>query len=382
MSIRLSKPLYEQVIVITGASSGIGLATAQMAAEKGAKLVLASRNEDALQLVCKDIKKQGGTAIYVVADVAKRDDVEKIASAAIKHFDRIDTWINDAGIGTLGRLDEISEEDHRRLFDTNFWGIVNGSLVAVEMLRKEGGTIINLGSEVSDVAVPLQGMYSASKHAVKGFTNSLRIELEEADLPISVSLIKPAAIATPFFEHAKNYTDHEFRAPAPVYSPNEVARAILHCAVHPTRELYIGGAGKMMSGLQAHMPRLYDWISEKFMFKAQQGEQLSAFAHNDNLHEAGEDGNVYGSNENADKGRASIYTRASMHPVATAAAVTGIGLLAFALFKNPHGLRKGAASLAALAAPALENPATRAKIVNAFDQYRAKARKKFKKLAA
>lgn len=382
MSTRLSKPLHEQVIVITGASSGIGLATAQMAAGKGAKLILSSRNEDALAQICKDILKNGGTAAFVAADVAKREDVEKIAAEAIKRFGTIDTWVNDAGIGTLGRLEEISQEDHRRLFDTNFWGSVNGSLVAVEYLREKGGTIINLGSEVSDVAVPLQGMYSASKHAVKGFTNSLRIELEEEGAPISVSLIKPAAIATPFFEHAKNYTGHEFRAPAPVYSPNEVARAILHCAVHPTRELYVGGAGKAMSGLQAHMPRLYDWISEKFMFKAQQGEELPAHAHNDNLHQAGDDGHVFGVNEGAGKGRASLYTRASMHPFATTAAVAGIGILAFVLFKNPHGLRKSAASLAAFAAPALDHPSARAKLNDAFGHYRRKVKSKFKKLAA
>jgi len=382
MSIRLSKPLYEQVIVITGASSGIGLATAQLAAEKGAKLVLASRNQDALHQICKDIKKKGGTATYVVADVADRDDVEKIAAEAIKRFGGLDTWVNDAGVSTLGRMEDVAEEDHRRVFETNFWGLVNGSMVAAEHMKDDGGTIINIGSELSDVAVPLQGMYTASKHAVKGFTNSLRLELEEEGAPISVTLIKPAAIATPFFEHAKNYTDQEFRAPGPVYSPHEVARAILHCAVHPTRELYIGGAGKMMAGLQAHLPRVYDWISEKFMAKAQQGEQLSTFAQNDNLHEAGEDGNIYGSNENAERGRASAYTRVCMHPVAATAAVAGLGLLAFALFRNPHLLKKGATGLAAMMPAVLENQTVRTRVNGYYDHYRAKVREKMKKMAA
>ncbi|HSU84501.1 MAG TPA: SDR family NAD(P)-dependent oxidoreductase, partial [Thermoanaerobaculia bacterium] len=115
------KPLDQQVIVITGASSGIGLATAMAAAEQGARLVLAARAGQALDEICQRIKAGGGQAIYVVADVGKREQVEHVAEAALQKFGRIDTWVNDAGVSIYGRLDEVTEEDSRRLFDTNFW---------------------------------------------------------------------------------------------------------------------------------------------------------------------------------------------------------------------------------------------------------------------
>src|SRR4051794_34151381 len=175
------KPLNEQVIVITGASSGIGLATALEAAGRGAKLVLAARSARTLQEIASEIALGGGEAAAVVADVANSDDLRQVAQVAIDRFGRIDTWINNAGVGIYGRLDEISEKDCRRLFDVNFWGLVNGSLIALPFLRAAGGALINVGSEVSDAVVPLQGIYSASKHAIKGFTDALRVEIEQVD---------------------------------------------------------------------------------------------------------------------------------------------------------------------------------------------------------
>jgi NADP-dependent 3-hydroxy acid dehydrogenase YdfG len=160
------KPVAEQVIVITGASSGIGRATAQAAAARGAKVVLAARSEEALRDMVAAIEADGGAAAFVVADVGTRADVEKVGEMAIARFGRIDTWINNAGVAIYGRLDEVSERDSRRLFDTNFWGVVNGSLAALPYLRARGGALIKLGSEVSDVAIPLQGVFSASKLAV------------------------------------------------------------------------------------------------------------------------------------------------------------------------------------------------------------------------
>ena len=243
MSISL-KPLQEQVIVITGASSGIGLATARAAAKKQAKLVLAARNQEALETIAQQIKNDGGQAVTVVADVGRREDVQKIADTALEHFGGFDTWVNNAGVSIYGRLAEVSDEDSHRLFDTNFWGVVYGSLVAAEHLRSRGGTIINLGSVLSDEAVPLQGMYSASKHAVKGFTDALRIELREDKAPVAITLIKPGSINTPYPQHAKNYTDRELTLPPPVYAPEEVANAILHAATHQKRDIYVGGSGK------------------------------------------------------------------------------------------------------------------------------------------
>ncbi len=160
------KPINQQVIVITGASSGIGLCTAETAARQGAMVVLAARSGDTLDKVVDRIADAGGRCMSVVADVANRGDVQKVADAAVAHFGRIDTWVNNAGLAIYGRLDEVSDEDSRRLFDVNFWGVVNGSLVALPHLLKPGGALSYFGCEVSEAAVPMLGMYVAWKHAV------------------------------------------------------------------------------------------------------------------------------------------------------------------------------------------------------------------------
>ncbi len=216
------KKISEQVMVITGATSGIGLATARKAAQQGAKLVVVARNEGALKPLVEELHQGGHEAIYVVADVGTEKDVKKIAKAATDQFGHVDTWINNAGVSIFGRLEEVTEEDSRRLFDTNFWGIVHGSLAAARLMKGRGGAIINLGSEVSDTAIPLQGMYSASKHAVKGFTDALRMELEEEGAHVSVTLIKPGSIDTMYVEHAKNYMDRQPTLPPPVYISSAV----------------------------------------------------------------------------------------------------------------------------------------------------------------
>lgn len=268
MEIRL-KPLQEQVLVVTGASSGIGLTTVRKALEAGARVVMAARNRVALQEVSERFAAQGKEAVYVVADVGRLDDVRRIAAVARERFGGFDTWVNNAGVSIFGRYRDVPLEDMRRLFDTNFWGVVHGSLVAAEELAGRGGALVNLGSEVSDVALPLQGIYSASKHAVKGFTDSLRMELEAAGAPVSVTLVKPASVDTLFVPHARNHMDVEPRLPAPVYAPEVVADAILYAAAHPKRDIYAGGAAKLVSVGNRLFPRLMDRIMERYMFGGQ-----------------------------------------------------------------------------------------------------------------
>jgi NAD(P)-dependent dehydrogenase (short-subunit alcohol dehydrogenase family) len=226
MTIKLKK-LADQVVVITGASSGIGLATARLTAKRGARVVLNARNEEALQQVADGINAQGGQAIYVVGDVGQLEAVQKIADEAIHHFGGFDTWVNNAGVSIYGPVLDQSLEDQRRLFETNYWGTVHGSMVACAHLRSRGGALITVGSVLSDVAIPIQGTYCASKHAVKGYTDALRLELEEEGAPISVTLIKPSAIDTPYTRHAKNLMPVEPQNPPPVYAPDLVAEAIL-----------------------------------------------------------------------------------------------------------------------------------------------------------
>lgn len=258
------KPLRDQVIVITGASSGIGLATAQAAAQQGAALVLASRSIGALEDIASQINAAGGRAIAIECDVADRAQVENVAQAAIAHFGRIDTWINDAGISIYARLDQTRDEDARRLFDTNFWGVVNGSLAALPHLRHNGGALINVGSEVSDAIVPLQGMYSASKHAVKGYTDALRVEIEELDkAPVSITLIQPTSVDTPFPQHAKNDMAREPKLPTPQIEAMQVAEAILDAAVHPARDKKVGAMAKVNTTVAKIAPGLGDKMAAK-----------------------------------------------------------------------------------------------------------------------
>jgi short-subunit dehydrogenase len=287
------KPLDQQVIVITGASSGIGLCTARMAAERGASLVLIARSADVLEATVAAIIASGGQAFALAADVADRAQMEQAALQAIAKFGRIDTWINNAGVSIYGRLDEVDEKDSRRLFETNFWGVVNGSLAALTYLKAVGGALINVGSEVSDAVVPLQGMYSASKHAVKGFTDALRVEIVEVDeRPVSITLIQPTAVNTPYPEHAKNYMTREPKLSDPMIEADQVAEAILKAATEGGRDVKVGGMSVMNTALSKILPSMADGMSAKQVDRQQRDERPR---HPDGaLFEAGHSGRVQG----------------------------------------------------------------------------------------
>lgn len=323
MSLKL-KVLREQTIVITGASSGIGLATAQMAAKRGANVVLVARNRAVLDEAAREINDQGGHAIAVDADVADREALQAAAEATIQRFGRIDTWINDASVGIVGRLEDVSEDDARRMFDTNFWGMVHGCMVALPYMKRSGGALINVGSVESDIAVPLQGMYSASKHAVKGYTDALRLELHDEGAPVSVTLIKPSAINTEFMHHARNYLDREPKLPPPVYEPEDVAYAICHAAEHPRRDIIVGGAGLMMSSLGANAPSAMDTMNKAFTIRQQRRAEPPIHPQG-TLFESGSNGVVRG-DEPGPVIPFSIYTRAALRPLATGAVILAAGL--------------------------------------------------------
>jgi short-subunit dehydrogenase len=339
------KPLNQQTIVITGASSGIGLVTARMAAKQGANVVLAARNEDALRQLEQEINDAGGgKAAYVVADVGNEADHCRIRDLAIERFGAIDTWINNAGASVYGRIEQVPTDDAKRLFETNFWGVFHGSRTALEHFKQRArpGAIINVGSTVSDRSIPLQGIYSASKFAVRSFTDALRMEIEEAGYPISVTLIKPAAIDTPYVEHAKNYMDEDPSFPPPVYAPETVARGILHAAVHPERDIFIGGAGKMFSVMEKYAPRLTDRYMERAMFKQQKagtrGRRSGVGLHRPGVglqERGGYEGHVM---------KSSLYTTATTHPLMTGlilgAAGAAVAALVAAVPEKPPTLRE------------------------------------------
>ena len=258
------KPLDQQVIVITGASSGIGLCTALSAAEQGARVVLAARSLDVLEEAVATITSAGGQALAAQCDVSRRADVDAVARLAHQRFGGIDTWVNNAGVSIYGRLEEVSEADSRRLFDVNFWGVVNGSLAGLPFLRASGGVLVNVGSEVSDAVIPLQGMYSASRHAVKGFTDALRVEEEHvAGSPVSIVLVQPTATDTPFPQHARNYMDQEPKLPTPLIDPSDVAAAILRAASQGGRATQVGAMSRFNSLASRLAPALADRMAAR-----------------------------------------------------------------------------------------------------------------------
>jgi len=251
--------------------------------------------------------------------------MEMIARRAIDEFGAIDTWVNNAGIGLYGRLEEVSMADKRRLFDVNFWGVVNGCKAALRAMRQKGGAIINIGSVESDRAMPLHGIYAASKHAVKAYTDTLRMELEADAVPIAVTLVKPASINTPFTEHARNYMNEEAEYMPPVYAPEEVARTILECAEKPTRDILVGGSGKMISLMEKMAPRTTDRYLERSGFAAQKKDEPVHTG--DALYEPEADGQRRGRTTHMTIERSS-YTRAAMSDVARLIPMIAVGALA------------------------------------------------------
>ncbi len=315
MRLRL-KPLSRQTIVITGATSGNGLAAAGEAVRRGAAVVLAARNEEALERVRSDLEAAGGRVAVCAADVSNERDIERIAEVAIERFGGFDSWVNDAAAATYGSVEEVTMEDHRRIFDVNYFGLLQGSLVAARHLRgRGGGAIVNLGSVLSDRAMILQGPYSASKHAVQAATDALRMELEREGAPISVTLIKPGSIATPYPEHARNYMGAPPRLPPPLYDPALVADAILFACANPRRQLYVGGGGLLVSLMGRLAPRLTDLAMEAVGAGAQRkpgdpGDPKKR----DNLYEPRSDATVRGS-QDVHVRRTSLLLEAQKQPL-------------------------------------------------------------------
>jgi NAD(P)-dependent dehydrogenase (short-subunit alcohol dehydrogenase family) len=341
------KPIDEQVLVVTGASSGIGLVTAKMAARHGARVVLSARNEHDLSRAVEEIRAQGGRAAYQVADVADAAQVQAIADTAIREFGHVDTWVNNAAVAVYGRVMEVSLDDMRRQFDVNYWGQVHGSRVAVPLLQQHGGALINVASALADRAIPLQGNYCAAKHALKAFTDALRLELEEEAAPISVTLVKPGSIDTPLFDKAKSYLGVEPQPVPPVYAPEVVAEAILHCAQHPTRDIITGGMGKMLS-VANDFPGLADRYMEKSTFDSQKTDKPVGDRPS-NLHEpVADDGGERGRNWSGRTKGSSLYTTAALHPATSVAAVAvGLGLVAAAgLARQRRAERRGGEEVA------------------------------------
>jgi len=318
------KRLSDQVFVITGASSGIGLTTAELAAREGARVVLTARSEGELGNATEWIRRSGGRAVYVTADVTDPWQIEDVARRAVEEFGGIDTWVNNAGVGMYGRLIDQPLDEKRKIFDASFWSVVHGCRAALPHMRERGGVIINIGSQTSDRAAPLLGIYSAAKHAVKGYTDALRMELEHDRVPVWVSLIKPGPIDTPFPQHAANFMEREPKHAPPVYPPEEVAFAILKCAQRPIREVTVGGVPRLQGAIAAIAPRLVDLFMEQQLWNQVQSDRPASSP--DSVYQPS--GHDYGTRRGHQPGhvmQSSAYTRAALSDVARAAPLIAIG---------------------------------------------------------
>lgn len=253
------KPLNEQVVVVMGASSGIGRATALGFAARGATVVCSARDERGLATLVEEIRDKGGRALAFTAEVADASQMKNVADCAVQTLGRIDTWVHLAAVTLYARFEDTSPAEFARVIEVNLLGQIHGALAALPHLRRAGrGSLVCVSSVEGIVPLPFQSAYAASKHGVVGFLDSLRLELQREGVPINVTNILPSAINTPLFQKALTRLGVEPRPTPPVYAPELVSRAILHAASHEARDIVIGGGGKGLLLARRISPYLTD----------------------------------------------------------------------------------------------------------------------------
>ena len=277
------------VVVITGASSGIGRATALRFAAKGARLVLAARGSESLEAVAAQCRKRGAKAIAVPTDVTDPGKVEALASRAVEEFGRLDVWVNNAAVGAFGLLTEVPPTEFQRVLDVNITGYVNGARAALTRQTAQGsGTLINVSSIVAEVPLPYSAAYSMSKAAVRALSISLRSELaREGVTGVHVCTVLPATIDTPFYQNAANFTGRRPMALPPVYTPQRVAKTVVKLATHPRRETVAGGvAGRLLVLQHKFTPGAVEAATARQVDRRQLSRRRSATVTTGNLHQA------------------------------------------------------------------------------------------------
>jgi NAD(P)-dependent dehydrogenase (short-subunit alcohol dehydrogenase family) len=285
MKLRL-KPLDEQVVVLIGASSGIGRQAALDFAAKGAKIVAVARDEQGLRSLAEFIEAAGGEIAMAVADTANYEQLKSVAEMAERTFGRIDTWVHLAAVSLYATFEQTTPEEWRRILDVNLNGQAYGAMVALPCLRRAGGgALIHISSVEARRALPYQSAYAASKHGLSGMLDALRLELQHEKVPISVTEILPASVNTPFFDKARTKLGVRPTGVKPMYDPRAVSDAILHAAVHPVREFFVGGAGKLLQWTQDLAPGLADKMLLRVAFQGQRTDEPKSADAPHNLYE-------------------------------------------------------------------------------------------------
>ncbi|MDB9377512.1 SDR family oxidoreductase, partial [Nodularia sphaerocarpa] len=264
------KPINQQVVAVVGASSGIGRETALKFAQRGAKVVVSARSEPGLKSLVEEIRSLGGEAIYTIADVSDFQQVKAIADKTVAEYGHLDTWVHTAATGIIAPFEKITPEEFERVVDVTLMGQVYGAMAALPYLKQEGrGSLIHISSMEGRRSLPLQSPYSAAKHGLEGFLESLRVELQHEKLPINVTSILPSTINTPYYNKIRTKLGVKPTGIPPYYQPSIVTDAILYVAEHPMRDFIVGDAGKVLDLLQRISPELVDVILLAIAFPGQ-----------------------------------------------------------------------------------------------------------------
>jgi NAD(P)-dependent dehydrogenase (short-subunit alcohol dehydrogenase family) len=249
--------LKDRVVVVMGASSGIGRLTALEFARRGARVVVAARSDEPLETLVQEITAAGGQGLALPADTADYDQVRAVAEEAVHTFGRLDIWVQMAAIAVYARFEETTPDEFRDVISVDLVGQAYGAMAALPIMKRQGrGHLIHVASVESEVPIPYHAAYNAAKHGVAGMLNVLRLELQESRAPVFVTTVMPASIDTPFFDHARTKLGVKPQGLPPIYDPQDVARGILEVAQRPRREIIVGGAGRWMVRLHRHFPRL------------------------------------------------------------------------------------------------------------------------------
>jgi NAD(P)-dependent dehydrogenase (short-subunit alcohol dehydrogenase family) len=326
-----SKPLAEQVVVIMGASSGLGRLCALRFAGEGAKVVVSARGREGLASLVEEIAEAGGEATAVPAEVTDFDQVRAVADHAVGRYGRLDTWVHLAAVLLVASVEDTTPQEFGRIVEVNLMGQVHGAMAALPHLKRGGGgALIHVSSMGAKRSIPLQSAYCASKHGIDGFLEALRVELAYEGAPVSVTQVMPATINTPFFDKARTKLGVKPVAPPPIYQPEVAADAVLYAAEHPARDLVVGAARAVVTAQQIS-PRLLDALLRRFGFGVHYTDEPKAENDPDNLCAPVQSlDTVYGSFAHP----RSLYNWLELHPTAKRGAALGAALGALVLLRE------------------------------------------------
>ena len=274
----------DRVVVVTGASAGVGRAVARAFGDQGAKVALVARTREALEDAKAEIERAGGEAMVLPLDVADWSAVEKAADEVVARWGRIDVWVNDAMVSVFSPVKETTPEEYRRVTEVDYLGYVYGTKAALRhMLPRDAGHVIQIGSALVYRSIPLQSAYCASKAAIRGFTDSLRCELHHDGSRVRLSIVQLPAVNTPQFDVVRSRLPNHPQPVPPIFQPEVIARAVLWVADHPARELWVGwSCVKAILG-QRLAPGLLDRYLGRIGYAAQQTDQAAAPGRRDDV---------------------------------------------------------------------------------------------------